>query len=290
MRPAGGSAWFRFRCERGGLGRQVFTQYNLSPLARAGITTIHDVSFFVGPEWFSSRDRVLLQKFVPSSARRAEAVITVSETSRQDILRFIPDIGDKLYVSLLAASPEFRPFDRQHSLETLQRLGVSEPFMLTAGTRWARKNIELAIEACERLPDSISHRLVAAGHAEPARSNRTIQLGWVEHADLVTLFGRAALYLCPSRYEGFGLPIVEAFAAGAPVIASAGGALREIAGGAAVIVESFDPSAWMEAIRTVLTDSSNLSAMRERGFRRAQDFSWKQTALRTLEAYRRAAK
>ena len=262
----------------------IHTQYNLSPLAKGGVTTVHDVSFFIGPDWFKSRDRYLLQRFVPSSVRRAGKVITVSETSRQDIEKYIPDSRGKIRVTPLATKPGMSHIESPD----LSWLGINGPFLLTVGTRWPRKNMKLAIDAVERLPTSLPMKLVVTGKpgwGEEKLGNRTVAAGYVSDAQLSALYSAASLFLVPSRYEGFGLTLLEAFTCGCPVLSSSGGSLPEVAGGAAYIEESWEPKDWTRAIVYLTRDSSKLSKMRQAGYRRASDFSWEETARLTEEAY-----
>lgn len=297
--PARSSRWWslvRFPLAARQLGADVIhTQYNLSPLVGArGVTTIHDVSFFIGPEWFRPRDRYLLQRFVPRSARRAARVIAVSEISKTEIERYIPAARGKVRVALNGPNPAIA-----HTVPDVARarvaseLGIREPFLLTVGTRWPRKNMKLAIEACERLPKDIPHLLALTGKpgwGEENLGGRTRATGFVSEAMLSCLYSSASVYLAPSRHEGFGITLVEAFACGCPVICSAGGAHPEVAGDAAEVLDSWDPEDWASRISSLLGDSSKLDSMRERGFRRARDFSWRTSAERHEQAYAEVAR
>ncbi|MBA3724917.1 MAG: glycosyltransferase family 4 protein [Armatimonadetes bacterium] len=269
------------------LGASAFhTQYTLSPLARSGITTIHDVSFFIGPQWFKPKDRFLLQKSTPISARRAAKVITVSETSKRDIVRFLRVPEDKVAVTYNAAQPHSRPTEPG---PVLKALGIERPYLLTIGARWPRKNITLAIEAAGLLPEPLPHKLVAIGKegwGAVGGNPRVISTGYLPGELLPAVYSGADLYLFPSHYEGFGIPMLEAFACGTPVLSSKGGALPEVSAGAAEIMSDATPAAWSAKIQELLADSSKLAQMRERGFARAAQFSWKETARRTLEVYR----
>jgi glycosyltransferase involved in cell wall biosynthesis len=272
--------------------RVIHTQYNLSPLAgRRGITTIHDVSFFIGPEWFRHRDLFLLRRFVPASARRAARVITVSETSRSEIERFIPAARGKTVVTPLAPTPGLEPVPLDEARRLVEaETGIAEPFLLTVGTRWPRKNMGLAVEAVSGLPADIPHVLAVTGKPgwgeEHLASPRVRATGYVTEAVLSALYSSAALYLAPSRHEGFGLPVLDAFRCGCPVLCSAGGALPEVAGDAAVVLPSWSPADWTDTLRELLTDSGKLDAMRMRGLERVKQFDWMETARRTMAVYR----
>lgn len=258
------------------------TQYTLSPLARGGITTIHDVSFFIGPEWFKPKDRILMQRTVPASARRAKKVITVSGASKRDVIRFTGVDPDKVVVTYNAAPSWFEPLSQPVDSP------VGGPYLLTIGARWPRKNLGLAIRAVGLLPDSIPHKLLVVGKegwGEEGAGPRIVSTGYLPNESLPALYAGADLFLFPSFYEGFGIPMVEAFASGTPVLSSAGGSLPEVSGGAAEILDSFEPEDWATAIVSLLNDSSKMAKMRERGLARCKDFSWTDTARRTAAVY-----
>lgn len=268
----------------------VHTQYNMSPLVRDGITTVHDVSFFVGPDWFKARDRFLLQRFVPTSARRAKRVITVSNTSREDIEKYIPQARGKTRVTYLACSPMIHPIEKALARKSVQEsFGIREPYIFTLGTRWPRKNMQLAVEAARLLPEDVSLPLVISGHAgwgDSETNERTISTGYVDDDQLSALYSAASLYLAPSRYEGFGLPVLEAFRCGCPVMTSSGGSLPEVAGDAAMVEPSWDASDWAASISRLLKDDGRMEAMVAAGRLREQEFSWSKMAQQTEAVYK----
>jgi glycosyltransferase involved in cell wall biosynthesis len=270
----------------------LHTQYNVSPLAVNPVTTIHDVSFFAGPQWFKPRDRYLLRTLVPRSARRAKQIITVSHFSKSEIERFIPGTGEKVRVTPLALNADISPMERGKARTLVEKdFSLSGPYLLTVGTQWPRKNMRLAVESADLLPESLSHRLVLTGHpgwGEGSHGGRLLTVGYVSELQLAALYGAADLYLVPSRYEGFGLTLLEAFACGCPVLSSAGGSLPEVAGDAAAIESTWDSSHWANTISELLGDSSKLRALREKGLSRVQSFSWEETARLTEQVYRDA--
>jgi glycosyltransferase involved in cell wall biosynthesis len=273
------------------LGAQVVhTQYNASPLLKRGlVTTIHDVSFLISPEWFKPKDRALLTRFVPSAARRASRIITVSETSRVDIECHIPSSGGKVRVTPLAAHPQISRRNANQVERALHGVGLAKPYLLAVGTRWPRKNMNLAVAAVDQLPKALPHRLALTGKAgwgDEQASERVQRLGFVDVETLACLYSGAELFLAPSFYEGFGITLLEAFACGCPVLCSAGGAHPEVAGVAAVVEQSWKPEDWAARIEALVGDSSKLERMRQAGLSRAGEFSWLETARRTVEVYR----
>lgn len=266
-------------------------QYNLSPLIRkGGVTTIHDVSFFIEPKWFQARDRELLQRFVPSSAKRAKAVITVSETSKREISFWIPEAKLKTIAIANAAAIDRQRLPRHEAREIIEaRFGLSGPYALTVGTRWPRKNMKLAIEAMESLPSTLAQKLLITGKSgwgEEIAGPRTQFTDYVDEATMNALFSAADLYLAPSLHEGFGIPILEAFRCGAPVISSAGGALPEVVGSAGRIVTSWKAEDWALEIGALLSDSGKLETMQLAGFEREKSFTWEASAMRHEAVYR----
>ena len=272
--------------------RAIQTQYSMSPLVgRAGITTVHDVSFFVGPEWFSARDRMILSRTVPAAVRRAAAVITVSETSRKEIEHYIPAARGKTTATRLACPEWIQPVDRGAARKrVVAKFGIVRPYALTVSTRWPRKNMELATSAMGHLTPGTDLELVLTGKAgwgDQSVPPGCRAVGYVDHADLNDLYAAATVYLCPSRHEGFGLPILEAFRLGCPVIASDAGAIPEVAGGAAELLAPTDPVAWGTAISNLVGLPSKLEQMQARGSAREREFSWGATAEQTRAVYSR---
>jgi alpha-1,3-rhamnosyl/mannosyltransferase len=269
------------------------TQYSLSPLATGGITTIHDLSFLIGPQWFQPKDRFLMSRTVPASVKRARAVLSVSETTKADLERLIPASIGKITVTPNALGRNIRLMSPSEAEQRRRGLGVEGPYVLSVSTRWPRKNMELAVRAVDLLPASLPHRLVLTGKSgwgDQSKGSRTQAVGYVSDDDLSALYLGASAYLCPSLYEGFGIPLLEAMACGCPVICSTGGALPEVAAGAARVVTSWDPADWAAALSNVLESSEEGAKLAQAGRLRVQDYSWKETARKTLDVYRTVGK
>jgi glycosyltransferase involved in cell wall biosynthesis len=256
------------------------TQYSLSPLCRNGVTTIHDVSFFVGPEWFSDNDLNNMRRRIPIAVRASKAVITVSETSRREIEFYLPLARGKTFVAQNACPPNVRP---NHHLS----LSFGSPFVLSVGTQWARKNMNLAVDAIIAAAELVPHKLVLTGkYKEQIDHPRVVQTGYVDQETLNALYTMADLYLAPSLHEGFGIPILESFRCGTPVIVGPGGALPEVVGDAGWIAKDYTTETWTNLITEVLRNPSKLQEFAKRGIEREKLFSWEKSAASHLEAYR----
>ncbi|MBX3111890.1 MAG: glycosyltransferase family 4 protein [Fimbriimonadaceae bacterium] len=267
----------------------VHTQYTLSPLAyKRGVTTVHDVSFLIEPDWFKPKDRILLQWQVPASCRRARKVLTVSETSKEEIARLIPGTRQKIVVTPNALGDNITPVPPGSARAwAKENVGVGR-YLLALGTRWPRKNLRLAVEAFRRLPSDYGLSLVVAGQpgwGDEEQCPGVVYTGYVSDQDLSRLYSGAELFLLTSLHEGFGIPILEAFACGCPVVCGPAGAASEVAGGAAHVTSGYDPAEWAGAVTSLLADSSNLAAMRARGQERLAHYDWGKTARLTLDVY-----
>ncbi len=269
----------------------IHGQYNLSPLCGSrSISTIHDVSFFVNPGWFKPKDRILLQTQIPQTVRRVARVITVSETSRREIEEYIPAARGKVCVTYNALGENIQPRPRPLALTQVQdEFGLTTPFFMTTGTQWPRKNMQLAIDMANRWPAKLPHKFVICGKAgwgALGQNERVLFPGYVSDDHLSALLCAADAYICPSLHEGFGIPLLEAWACKTPVICGGGGGLSEVAGDAALVMPNYDPQAWVEGLCGLLADSGKLEAFRVAGTVRLSRFDWNVTATKTLAAYR----
>jgi glycosyltransferase involved in cell wall biosynthesis len=251
------------------------------------VVTVHDLSFERDPSLMGSRDRLIFRTVVPRSARRAARVLAVSERTRRDLIELYGVPEAKIVVTPNGVDPAFSP-------DGPSGAGAAEPYALVVGTLQRRKDPEAAIEALALLGDR-ELRLVFAGPDKGGRApaeraaertglgGRVEFRGHVPQEELVALYRGAACLVFPSRYEGFGLPVLEAMAAGTPVVATTAGALPEVAGDAAILVEEANPVALAGGIERALADRDRLVAA---GLERAKRFSWTETARRTLDVYR----
>lgn len=292
--PGGGRWWSLVKlpmAARKAKADVLHVQYSLSPLAKNGVTTIHDTSFYIGPEWFLAGDLRSLRRSIPLAAKAAKRIVTVSNSSKAEIERFVPAAKGKVIVAYNARPNWISPVAQGEKETILRELGVKEPFLLTVGTNWARKNQELAVAAVNNLPKELPHKLVVTGKAtQKLASSRVQSVGYVSEKQLSALYSAASLYLAPSLHEGFGIPIVEAFGCGCPVICGIGGAMPEVAGNAAKVMNSYAAADWTVAISELLNNPSTLEDLRQRGFARDKQFTWSESARQHIRAYEEACR
>lgn len=261
------------------------------------VVTLHDLAFLLYPETHTSASRAYYAA-AGESARRAQRVIAVSQRTASDAVRLLGLDPARVRVVHEAAGPAFAPQPREALTPLAERLGFppQQPYVLFVGTLEPRKNLPLLLDAFARLRNQLDAHLVVVGARgwldEPIAAARTQEAvhfaGWLDEHDLAVLYSHAGALALPSMYEGFGLPVLEAMACGAPVVSSNAGPLPEVAGGAAVLLPPEDPVLWARALVQVLTEPARATEMRSRGFVRAQAFSWRRSAEQTRDVYREA--
>jgi glycosyltransferase involved in cell wall biosynthesis len=244
------------------------------------VVTVHDVSFERDPALMGLRDRVVFRTAVPRAVRSAARVLTVSERTKRDLLELYGLPEERVVVTPNGVDPAFRPGPpaaREPSATSLPGA-----YVLSVGAVQPRKNQRAALEAAAAagLPLVVVGPEKDRALAEELRRRGARLEGYVDQARLVELYRGAACLVQPSRFEGFGLPVLEAMACGTPVVAVREAALVEVAGDAAVLVGEHDLA---EGIRRALAERERLVVA---GLKRARAFSWRATAERTLAVYR----
>ncbi len=240
-------------------------------LACPAVLTVQDLSFERDRALMGWKDRAVFRRVVPRSVRRAGRVLAISERTKRDLVELYDVAEEKVVVTPLGVDPAFRP-------------GVGGPgtYLLFVGAIQERKDPLSAVAAAS----ANGLRLVVVGPEKNASLAHELRLagadvrGYVPKEELAELYRGAAALVLPSRYEGFGLPVVEAMASGTPVVAAPDEALREVAGDAALFAE---PSEFAGAVRAALDDRDRLVAA---GLERARLYTWAETARRTLDVYR----
>jgi len=251
------------------------------------------------PGGYSFPKKQLLRYLVNSAARKAQHIVTISEASSQQIVSGLNVSPDKITVTLLA--PRDRPaVAAAADRSVVDRLGVTGDYLLAFSSTSPNKNIPLLLETFSQLPSELSAnlKLVLCGH-EPLRGtplrnltdelglqDRVLFTGYLSDEDLPKVLAHARVFVFPSLYEGFGLPILEAMQAGVPVASSNAASLPEVCGDAALLFDPRSPAALRSVLERLLTDRDLCAELIAKGYANLERFSWKFTAEGTLQVYR----
>ncbi len=263
------------------------------------LLTVHDLSFAHYPQVFPEPLVRYLNTVVPWSVGRATHILADSQATQDDLTTLWQVAPEKVTVLYSGVDGRFRPVESGLEITAVRRqyeLGDA-PYILTVGTVQPRKNYQMLIRAFAPLAGRFSHNLVIAGGqgwlyeemmAEVARQGldgRVRFIGFVDDDHLPALYSGATLYVFPSLYEGFGLPILEAMGCGVPVLTSNASSLPEVAGEAAVQLAPQDEAAWTDAMAQLLGNAGRRAEMVAAGFRQVQQFSWRKAAQQLLAIY-----
>lgn len=274
--------------------------YPEPPRGHPVVATVHDVTTKLFPAWHMWANRLLHRRRLDWIRRHAERVIIDAEATRADTARVLGLSVDRLDVVPLARGTLTRPGAAAGAVRTRFGLG-EEPYVLYVGTLEPRKNLARLMEAFRRVPADLGPlRLVLAGswgwHSRTLRASvrsadvrrPVVVTGPVDDESLSALYAGARVFAYPSLYEGFGLPLLEAMAAGAPVLTSAGGACAEVAGEAALLVDPSSTDAIASGLERLLRSDAERRRLAELGRARERGFTWRRTAASTVAVYRRA--
>ncbi|MBT9150339.1 MAG: D-inositol 3-phosphate glycosyltransferase [candidate division WS2 bacterium] len=245
--------------------------------------------------------RLYRKVVVPRTAGRISMVLTISEFSKKDIMKHIPEFdNNRIKVVYLAANESFGQVDKILALQKIRnKFGIDCNYILTLGAADPRKNTELVIKKFIELKEEndIKEKLLIVGIpnwkqtkfydiVQESNFKKDVMFtDFVSEDDMILLYNGASMFLYPSLYEGFGMPVLEAMACGVPVITSNITSMPEIAGDAAILINPRNPEELKNSILTLLNDKKLRNDLRERGFRQAKKFSWKKMAKETLEIY-----
>ena len=279
--------------------------YVLPPLVRCkSVVTIHDCIHLMFPQYLPSRAALAYARTaIALAARRATRIITVSESSKRDIVRLVEVRPEKIDVIYNAYDERFGVEPREEDVVRVrERFQLNDEFVLYAGNVKPHKNLERLIQAFDLVRQRGLHhlKLVIIGdevsrYASLRRAVHRHQLhkyvrflGYLPEETLAVMYRLAGVFVFPSLYEGFGLPPLEAMASGTPVVTSNVSSLPEVAGDAALLVDPYDPGAIADGIYRVLSDEGVRRDMRRRGLERARQFSWETSVRRIRDIYNEA--
>jgi len=266
------------------------------------VVTVHDVSFLEHPEYFTTIRRAQLRVTVARTVACAARILTVSEFSRDAILKAYDIPASRISVIPNAANPEFRVIGREHARRAVcDKLKFDGPFILSVGDLHPRKNQIGLIAAFSKLliaHPQLKHHLVLTGKEtwftpkvrdaarESGFASRIHFTGFVSDPDLLQLYNACDCFVFPSFYEGFGLPILEAMACGRAVACSNTSAMPEVADGAGLFFDPWQVDEITRAMRDILLDAELRGRMERLGLQRAAMFTWRKSARATLDVYK----
>jgi glycosyltransferase involved in cell wall biosynthesis len=267
-----------------------------------GVLTVHDLLPLQYPQWFSLKHRLVVRTLLPRAIRSAERIIVPSRDVAEAVQRRFPTATGRIRCVPEGCAPAFHePGNPLEDARLLEEMGVTPPYLLCVSTIEPRKNHPLLVRAFAgaRASRRLDPRtqLVLAGRvgwgsgplrralADRRLGDRVRLTGWISERRLAALYRGALAAVCPSRAEGFGLPLTEAMAAGTPVVRSAIPSFDEIGGKATLRLPAWDLKAWSDGLARIAGDAALRQRLAEAGKRRARAFTWDRAARRTWRVY-----
>jgi glycosyltransferase involved in cell wall biosynthesis len=259
---------------------------------------VHDLSFFNFPRYHKRGRKLLFLALFGHTLKKADSLVCVSKHTRSELLSNYPEVAKKTTVIYEAAEERFHPIENEASLnQTKNKYSLPDNFLLYVGTIEPRKNLDTVFLAYSKLRHQIPLPFYIAGkigwRAAPlfklyeklGIKNHVRFLGYVPDKELPALYNLSTALVYISKDEGFGLPVLEAMQCGTPVMISDAGSLPEIAGNAAMITSASDPEAVGESLANLCLDDPFRKHLREKGFKRAAEFSWRKTGIQLTNLF-----
>ena len=267
----------------------------------ASVVTFHDMTFFLYPQLHTRARRLFFPPMMKLSAKQADEIVTVSESTRRDVIRLLGVDPDKVSATQLGVDASFRVIDDLQAKKVIvTKYDLPEEFILYLGTIEPRKNLPLLMRAYRLLVDSGTRlKLILVGKygwmyqevfnlvSELNLEDMVRFTGYIPQDELPLVYNLASLFVYPTIYEGFGIPVLEAMACGVPVISSDIASLPEIVGEAGILVPAGDLGAYFSAMKLVTDDQDLRGKLIDQGKLRASEFSWERTAQLTQQVYQK---
>lgn len=276
--------------------------FGVLPLGYKGATviTLHDLGFNFYPNILEFKNRILLPWITPISIKRANRIIVDSFSTKKDLQKVYKLSEERISLIHLASGTMYSPIPKDIAKEKLQdKYHLTQPFILCVATLEPRKNIIQLIKAYHQLSPELrnQYQLILVGKKgwqyqelftlvkQLKLKERILFTGYIPEEDLPYFYNAATVFVYPSLYEGFGLPVLDAMACGIPVITSNTSSFPEIVGDAGILVDPHDSSSLSDAIQTLLTNPDKHKLFSEKALERSKIFSWKTTAKNTHDIY-----
>lgn len=262
------------------------------------IITVHDLSPIKFQEYHNKKIVKNFTKYLSKSIEKSAAIIVDSEYIKKELINFMPECSTKVNVIPLGASEDFYPRTKIESINTISKYGLFyKNYILTVSTIEPRKNLITIVTAYLNLPENIkkNYPLIIVGKTgwknkgliEKIKKSEYIKmLGYVDENELPFLYSSSIVVLYLSIYEGFGLPPLEAMSCGAPTVVSNASSIPEVVGSSGIKIDPLDVDSLTEQINKIINDEKYAQSISSYGLIRAKEFSWRKTALQTVEIYR----
>ena len=272
-----------------------------APVRYAGktVVTVHDIIAVLFGKDIPFFSRQFFAHWMPYSYRYANKIICVSEHTKKDLVKYLHIDESKIVVIPEAAGEEYQPVrDKKKIAQVLNKYKIGKPFILHIGTLNPRKNLSFLIDVFSKVRQTLPDiQLVITGKKGWYYENLfelveklglqkdVIFTGYIEDCEAPVLYSAATVYAFPSLYEGFGLPPLEAMACGTPVVASNMSSIPEVMGNAGILLSPTDKIGWVSALQNVLSSQAEQKKLSDKSLARAKNFSWRQTAQKTIRIY-----
>lgn len=276
-----------------------FTNFLSRPVMKGKvIASVHDMSFMRYPEFTEEKNLAYLTRGIKRTIESADAIITISKFSAEEIEHFFPAAKGKIFYSHLGIAQNFSPAKDALVTATKAKYKLDRPYIITVGTIEPRKNHLLLVDAFEQIAEQGIDLVVVGGIGWKSEkiinrlttSKYASQIHVLNHlgdGDLPALYTGASAFALPSYYEGFGFPPLEAMACGTPVVSAPGGSLQEVIADAGIIVSDYNPDAWSDALTRVISDTHLRESLINKGISHVKNFTWDKTVADTLEIYKK---
>lgn len=266
------------------------------------VITIHDLIPYILPETVGKGYLLKFLSAMPMAIDSSDAILTVSEWSKKDILRLFPINEDKIHVTPLSADTIYKPMDKEKCKHIVKNMfNISKPFILYLGGFSPRKNVKGLIIAFDKIFSKLDkeYDLVVVGDNKDqygsifelsknlSCSSNIIFTGYIDNNVLPVFYNACEAFVYPSLYEGFGLPPLEAMSCGTPVIAANTSSIPEVVGDAGILINPLNMDELINAMEMVLCNETIKTELKDKSIKRASMFSWKNTAEKTLEVYKK---
>lgn len=271
------------------------------PCDHATVTTLHDLSVILHPEWHPAGRVAFHEKHFRASLSRSRHFITVSEFTRQEVIAHLGIAPERITRIHHGVNPALALLPAEQTAAALERLGLPPRYLLFVGSIEPRKNVLMLLRAYCALPDNLRRDCplllvgnwgwncaeIAAYWQSEGRARGVLHLGYAADAARTVLYNGARALVFPSLYEGFGLPPLEMLACGGAVLASTAAAVVEVVGSKAHVIDPHDVDAWRDAMRRIISDDDWRQSLRDGAVEVARPFTWERCAAETLAVYRR---